>query len=133
MRVFLDTNVLVAGFATRGLCAELVEIVIADHQLVLGSRTMTELRRVLRSKIGLPPASVSAIADFLAEQAEGLVRAHAPVDATVDPDDAWVLAEALAGNANVFVTGDRGILEMGKVGSMPVHSPRQFWQLLKDL
>jgi len=29
VRVFLDTNVLVAAFATRGLCADLMRVVLA--------------------------------------------------------------------------------------------------------
>jgi predicted nucleic acid-binding protein len=36
VRVFLDTNVLISAFATRGLCAELFRSVIAEHELVLG-------------------------------------------------------------------------------------------------
>ena len=34
VRVFLDTNVLVAAFATRGLCADVVRTVLAEHELV---------------------------------------------------------------------------------------------------
>jgi uncharacterized protein len=36
VRVFLDTNVLVSAFATRGLCADLLELVLLEHDLVLG-------------------------------------------------------------------------------------------------
>ena len=53
MRVALDTNVLVAAFATRGLCADLVRVVLAEHELVFPPAVRTELRRVLAKKIGL--------------------------------------------------------------------------------
>lgn len=36
MRVFLDTNVLVSAFATRGLCADLMRHVLAEHDLITG-------------------------------------------------------------------------------------------------
>jgi uncharacterized protein len=37
LRVYLDTNVLVSAFASRGLCAELFEVVLLEHNLVVGS------------------------------------------------------------------------------------------------
>jgi len=36
VRIFADTNVLASAFGTRGLCAELLEIVIEQHELVVG-------------------------------------------------------------------------------------------------
>lgn len=43
MRIFLDTNVLVAALATRGLCADLLRVVLREHQLVLSAQVLTEL------------------------------------------------------------------------------------------
>jgi predicted nucleic acid-binding protein len=34
VRVFLDTNVLVSAFAARGLCADTLELVLLEHELV---------------------------------------------------------------------------------------------------
>ena len=36
MRVFLDTNVLVSDLATRGLCADLYERLLTEHEIVIG-------------------------------------------------------------------------------------------------
>jgi len=47
VRVFLDTNVLVSAFATRGVCADLVRFVLAEHTLVTSEVVLRELRRVL--------------------------------------------------------------------------------------
>ena len=54
MRVFLDTNVLVSAFATRGLSADLFEMVLLEHELVTGKRVLQELQKALRTKIKLP-------------------------------------------------------------------------------
>ncbi|HZL91991.1 MAG TPA: hypothetical protein VFB99_00055 [Vicinamibacterales bacterium] len=35
MKVFLDTNVLVSAFAARGICEDVLRIVLAEHQLVV--------------------------------------------------------------------------------------------------
>jgi len=46
MRVFLDTNVLVSGFATRGLSADVVRLLSAKHELLTGEVVLKETRRV---------------------------------------------------------------------------------------
>jgi predicted nucleic acid-binding protein len=47
-----------------------------------------------------------------------------------DPDDEPIVASALAGKAQVFVTGDKALLELGSVEDLPIVSPRQFWEML---
>ena len=54
MRVFLDTNVLVSAFATRGLCADVLRHILAQHDLIVGEVVIAELRRVLRDRIKIP-------------------------------------------------------------------------------
>ena len=50
MRVFLDTNVLVSAFASRGLCAEVLELVLLDHDLILGRNVLREFEKALRGQ-----------------------------------------------------------------------------------
>ena len=47
MRVFLDTNVLVASLVARGLCSELLELVVHDHELLTCRPVLSELEREL--------------------------------------------------------------------------------------
>lgn len=131
MRVFLDTNVLVSAFATRGLCADLLELVLLEHELVLGRQVLRELDKALRAKLKLPAARARAIVNFVSgEAAQTIVRA-APVDAQADPADARVLGEALAAKAALFVTGDAALLEIRKIENMEIVSPRGFWEKMK--
>jgi hypothetical protein len=46
VKVFLDTNVLASGFATRGLCADVIRPVLAEH-VVTGSVVLKELARII--------------------------------------------------------------------------------------
>jgi predicted nucleic acid-binding protein len=39
----LDTNVLLAAFATRGLCEAVFEACLADHDVVLSEHILREL------------------------------------------------------------------------------------------
>jgi len=70
MRVFLDTNVLVSAFATRGLCADLVRHLLVDHELLTGEVNLTELRRVLKTKLRVPKATVDSIEELIDDMVE---------------------------------------------------------------
>ena len=131
MRVFLDTNVLVSAFATRGLCADLLELVLLQHELILSRSLLRELGRALRLKVKLPARAAAAISDFLSDEAAQLLESSPPVAAGVDADDAIVLGDAAGGNAEVFVTGDAKVLALGRHAGFRIVSPRAFWEMLQ--
>ncbi len=132
MRVFLDTNVLVAAFATRGLCADLVRTILADHQLITGDVVLTELRTVLEERIKLPTSTVTEIVALL--RAQEVVPKPAKFSSLRirDADDQWIVASALAGQADVLVTGDQDLLAVAKASPLPILSPRGFWERLRS-
>lgn len=127
MRVFLDTNVLVSAFATRGLCADVLRVVLAEHELMIGEVNIQELTRVLLDKMAVPAGVVRGIEDLLLEQSV-IPKPAAPSAVRIrDEDDAWVLASAEAGNAEVLVTGDRDLLDVAAKTSIRILDPRGFW------
>ena len=132
MRVFLDTNVLVSAFAARGLCADLFERVLLEHELILGRNVLLELTKVLQKKVKLPAQEAERIVGFVSGEATQLVESYLPVSAPVDIDDAIVLGEALNGRAEVFVTGDAMLLRVGRIEQLKIVSPRMFWELLQS-
>jgi len=131
LRVFLDTNVLVSAFATRGLCADVFELVLLNHELILGRSVLRELEKALRQKVKLPARDSAAILAFITDQAAHLVESSRPVSAAVDADDAIVLGEAVHGNAELLVTGDAKVLALGRHGELRIVSPRAFWEVLQ--
>jgi len=132
MRVFLDTNVLVSAFATRGLCADVLQVCLAEQQLVLGETVLAELQRILQGKIGLPRGIIQETDVFLRRQAI-VVSDAAPLSFAIrDKEDLPVLAEAIAGNADVLVTGDKDLLEPPSDPPLPILSPRAFWEELRS-
>jgi len=132
VRVFLDTNVLVAAFATRGLCADVLRLVLAEHELLLSATVIQELTRALTEKIRVPEETVRDIVAFVRASAS-LVDAPAKASpvAVRDADDAVILGEALAGRAEVLVTGDGDLLAAGDVPGVRILDPRGFWRLLR--
>jgi uncharacterized protein len=131
VRVFLDTNVLVSAFATRGLCADVFRHILAEHDLITGEVIIVELRRVLRDRIKVPAPTIAAIEQLLRDQVVVPKPAEPHPLPIRDPDDRWILASAVAGKADVLVTGDSDLLEMASRSPLPIVDPRGFWDMVR--
>lgn len=130
MKVFCDTNVLVAAFISRGLCADLVRAVLAYEELVTSEVVLDELARVLREKLKAPEDLVNLATNLMGKQTV-VPRPAAPWPGSIaDPDDAWILASALEGGADVLVTGDLDLLNLGPIPKIQILSPRDLWDML---
>jgi len=130
-RICLDSNVLVAAFAARGLCADLLRLVLSEHHLVVPEVVADETRRVLRDKIG---ADLEGMASFEAVlgQCEMAPTTSAPSSIPVrDPDDERVLAETLAARCEFLVSGDDDLLSVAADSPIPILSPRAFMTLAR--
>ena len=133
MRIFFDTNVLLSAYLTRGLCADLLQTVLAEHELIIGTQVVKELEDVLSRKFRLRNDVSKEYLALLRGEGEVVSGSvHADVKLR-DKDDEKVLANALAGRAEVFVTGDQELLALKKVGSMPIVSPRGLWTILQKV
>jgi uncharacterized protein len=111
MRIVLDSNLIISALITgTGVPARVLDAWRRGRfDLVLSSEQLDELRRVTRYERLRPLISSSAAGVLLNE-----LRAHAHmvsdlphVDRSPDPFDNFLLAMALAGAADVLVTGDK--------------------------
>ena len=129
MRVFLDTNVLVSGFATRGLSADVVRLLLAEHELLTGEVVLEETRRVLTEKFGVPEERTAEIERLLRRHhVEPVPDSEPPVEVR-DPDDAVVLASAISAEAEILITGDSDLLDIAdRVDPLRIMKPRTFWE-----
>lgn len=84
MRVFLDTNVLAAAVATRGLCADVMREVLASHELLTSPHVLNELKPVLRSKFGVPQVLID---DFISLMGKDTVVAEPRGPVTIQIQD----------------------------------------------
>ena len=109
MIVVLDTNVVVAGLLTNGLCREVVQRTIRARVLATSVPLLDELGNTLRRKFGVGESGEAFLAAL--RRAVTLVEpAHLPRKICRDPADDVVLATAAAAQADVIVTGDQDLL-----------------------
>lgn len=134
MRTILDTNVLLGALISpRGLPDRIYRAWHAGRFELVTSRTqLDELRRVSRYpklKAILPAHRIGTMINQL--QHAILMDALPPLPADVeadDPDDGFLLAMALASEADYLVTGDRraGLLQRGHLGRTRITTPAVF-------
>ncbi len=133
MKVFLDTNVLVSSFITRGLCADIFRSILSEHDLVLCTHVLAELEDVLRKKIALPEQQIISIMQYL--RTFQIIANHTPptnIDLR-DKNDIPVISAALNSLSDIIVTGDKDLLEVSEKYGIKIVDPRNFFQMIKGI
>ena len=125
MRVVVDTHVVVAGIVAEGLCREILEIHVPEHTAILSQVLWDELVVTLRRKFGLTPDDLPILALYR-QHADWCEPTKLAEVVCRDPDDDWVLATALAGDAGAIVSGDVDLLTLRSYSGIEVLSPRGF-------
>jgi putative PIN family toxin of toxin-antitoxin system len=126
MRLVCDTNVLVAALIARGVCADLLEHCVANHSLITSDFILDELHEQLIGKFKRNPNDV--------DEAIALFRSTMTVVEPVlispsvcrDPDDDWILATAVAGQAGCIITGDKDLLVLQNYTGISILAPSDF-------
>ncbi|MCL2636035.1 MAG: putative toxin-antitoxin system toxin component, PIN family [Betaproteobacteria bacterium] len=134
MRVVLDTNVLLSALLSpHGLSDAIYRAWQKDRfDLVTSAAQIDELRRASRYakfKEVLQPHRVGTMVNNM--QRSIMLDALPPLPEGIevnDPNDAFLLAMALAGKADYLVTGDHraGLLQRGSLGRTRIVTPATF-------
>lgn len=134
MRVILDTNVLLGALISPYGAPDTIYRAwrAGRFELVTSQTQLEELRRASRYpkiKAILPAHRIGTMVNNL-HRALVLETLPALPDgfALADPNDAFLLAMALASDADYLVTGDRraGLLQLGKIGRASIVTPTVF-------
>jgi uncharacterized protein len=127
-RVVVDTNIIVSALGWRGAPHQIVGACLAHHyQLLLSPDLLAEIERVLHyPKFRFSPQEIE---DYLAQLTEGAELVKPDFQLTVivpDPSDDRVLECALAGHADVIVSGDGHLLDLGEFEGIPILRAQEF-------
>jgi putative PIN family toxin of toxin-antitoxin system len=131
VRVLLDSNVVVAAFAARGLCEAVFELCIDSHEVIASEKLLSEVEKNLRKRIKLPEVKVRAIIRLLRENCILLTPGSVDSTACRDPKDLHILGLVEAGKTECIVTGDQDLLILGKFHRCKILTPRQFSDLAR--
>jgi putative PIN family toxin of toxin-antitoxin system len=127
VKVVFDSNVIVAAFATHGVCHELFEYCLRNTIILCSDFISDEVERILVHKIKLPAKKASEIIQYLKSHAQWVDPEHEIVENLRDPNDQMVISTALTGGADYLITGDKDLLILKKIKKTVILSPRDFW------
>lgn len=127
MRVVLDTNVLIDGFADDfSPQAKLIAAVQRGEITALVTpKIEREYGRILRRLVG-DIAYHKRIEDFIAaaERCQPVAVTDVVID---DTEDIKFIEAALGGHADVLITNDRHLLDLGEVNDIRILKPAEAW------
>ena len=137
MRAVIDTNILLSGLLWRGAPYELLEQVRnGELTLISSPALLAELANVIsRPKFDAilvrSNTSRSRTLDELHRLAEVIEPPPLPQPVCRDADDDAVLAVAIAGQADLIVSGDDDLLSLKIHQDIPIVTPAEAVQRIK--
>jgi len=138
VKILLDSNVWVAGFATRGLCADLLQCLLRLHEedecsVLVCPAVQSEVIRILRDKIGLDPLDLHRVEIIMGRMEAVADGRWSPPPGFPDPGDVPIVGAALHAAAAWLVTGDAALQALETVESVQILSPRAAFLHLRGL
>jgi predicted nucleic acid-binding protein len=127
----LVTNVLARSAATRGLCAYFLREVLASHNPFISEQVLSELKSDLRLKFGVGQDLIDDFIWLLRQHTVLSQQAGLPKVRTARQGDLPILGSAIAARAELLVTGDKYLLDLGGIEGLEILSPQQFWEKLE--
>lgn len=136
MRAVLDTNVVVSALLFGGLPLDIIDLAESSViELTTSPAALAELTEVLyRPRFSRwfaardlePAAALTRYAELVL-----LVRAGDPPHICDDGGDDEIIAAAVAGEADVIVSGDHHLLDCSDASPVPVVTPSQFLDIVR--
>lgn len=127
MRVDFDTNVLVSALVFPGGRADMAlrRIIEGQDQLLISKPILDELLGVLARKFSREAEELAHVAVFLTDLSLG-VKPRRKLRVLADESDNRILEFAVAGGADLIVTGDKALLDLSDFRKIRVVSLRAY-------
>jgi uncharacterized protein len=126
LRVVFDTNVYFSAFRNpKGVSARIFRAGVERRcRAVLSREIIDEFADACREKLGTREEKIQADIKSIVHAATEMVRLDTLPDAVPgDPDDNHILACAVAGKADLIVSGDRHLLSLKEYEGIPIVRP----------
>jgi uncharacterized protein len=136
VRAVLDTNVVVSALLWNGVPEQILQLASeGELELATSPALLAELAGILNrpkfaQKLNEKNASPAEIVALYTQIAKAIEATPIEESSLRDPDDAAVLACALAARVDLIVSGDADLQTLGNYAGIPIVSPAQCLQRL---
>ena len=128
MKVVLDTNIIISGIFFSGPPYQILKAWRnKEIQIVISLEILDEYYRVGEELAAqFPEVDLNPILELFTANAELIEAVQLDEAVCDDPDDDKFFACAIAGGANLIISGDKHLLKMSGYQKIEVVRPRQF-------
>jgi putative PIN family toxin of toxin-antitoxin system len=128
MKIFFDSNVLIAAYISHGSCYDLYGHSLDKHIVYSSEFVRHEVLEKFTKKIRLPEEKVHWAYQHLCTYTILVSEAHLKEKICRDKDDDHIIAAGINANADCIITGDKDLLVLKKIQGIPIIPPRDFWK-----
>ncbi len=131
MKIVLDTNVLISGVFWKGTARKVLDYWIEEHfEVFITQRILDEYLRIL-NKYDKDGHIAESWATLIAEYSI-LIPDKKKFHICRDKDDNKFLDCAAIGRTNFIVSGDKDLLDLKEVMSIPIIKPANFCKIIEQ-
>jgi len=131
VRIVLDTNVVISALLSDGTPYRLIQaavdgtLMLCTSPALLGELSKVLAREHLASRLERQSSSVEEALTLYAGLTVSVAPKAIPAVVPADPDDDQVAAAAVAAKADLIVSGDRHLLDLGIHRTIRIVAPAQ--------
>jgi putative PIN family toxin of toxin-antitoxin system len=127
VKAVFDTNIFISAIALSGSRAEaaILKVVEGDVRLAISREIIHEVLAVLARKFDRNAEELARVAVYLSDLAE-VVAPRRRIKILTDEPDNRILECAVAGKADMIVTGDKAMLALGAYRRIRIMSLKEF-------
>lgn len=132
LRIVFDSNVYVSALLFKGIPGKILEMAQKDKiTLIVSDEIITETVRILEEKFRWPRHNIDKFKRRLSDISEN-IRPKIKLDIIKEREsDNRILECAVSGDANLIISGDKGLLKLKKYKNIPIVRPRYLTYLVK--
>ena len=127
MKIVFDSNIFISAFVVPKSQAEkaIFKVIDENVSLMISKEIISEVLRVLAGKFKREKEALSRTAVYLSDIA-GIVRSNRKIKVLKDEPDNRILECAVAGKADLIVTGDKEMLRLKEFEGIKIISLKEY-------
>ncbi|MBI1819123.1 MAG: putative toxin-antitoxin system toxin component, PIN family [Nitrospirae bacterium] len=127
MKIVFDSNIYISAFVVPGSQAEkaIFKVIEENVSLMISKEIISEVLRVLAGKFKREKEALSRTAVYLSDVAN-IVKLNRKIKVLKDEPDNRILECAVAGRADLIVTGDKEMLRLKEFEGIRIISLKEY-------
>jgi len=132
MRIVFDASVIISAFIATGMCKDVFEYAVENHEVIISPYILNELKGKLTQKLGFSHSEYQEIREFLTDSILTLTEKTGKLIEFSDKKDIPILNLCNSVRASLLITGDKQLLKLKVIDNTKIISPSELWNIERE-